>query len=72
MSWWLGSTVLIAFLNRLGPQAAGYYAVTDTLKMMNLCLYELWRAIVNGRRLRYLRAQERAQKMLPTGKISDL
>lgn len=39
MAWWIGNTALIAFLNRLGPQAAGYYAVTDTLKMMNLSLY---------------------------------
>jgi putative MATE family efflux protein len=39
MSWWIGYTALIALLNRLGPQAAGYFAVIDTLKMMNFSLY---------------------------------
>lgn len=39
MLWSIGNTGIIALLNRLSPQAAGYFGVTHTLKIMNLSIY---------------------------------
>jgi putative MATE family efflux protein len=39
MLWSIGNTGILALLNRLSPQAAGYFGVTHTLKLMNLCIY---------------------------------
>jgi putative MATE family efflux protein len=39
MLWSIGNTGIIALLNRLNPQAAGYFGVMHTLKIMNLSIY---------------------------------